>query len=101
MLIKKRSFLQCAFAGTHYFYIIGNFFEITYDITTLREHAHAFAKEECRKNATQKRRTNVLCTFFVLVQSWLNWYSTGLEIRHPERVSGFESLALRLSNVIF
>lgn len=29
------------------------------------------------------------------MQSWLNWYSTGLEIRHPERVSGFESLALR------
>ena len=49
-----------------FFNIIGNFFEITYDIKTLREHAHAFAKEECRKNATQKRRANVLCTFFVL-----------------------------------
>ena len=46
--------------------MIGNFFEITYDIKMLREHAHAFAKEECRKNATQKRRANVLCTFFVL-----------------------------------
>ena len=32
---------------------------------------------------------------FLIMQSWLNWYSTGLEIRHPERVSGFESLALR------
>ncbi|MBQ5673672.1 MAG: hypothetical protein IIV45_01065, partial [Lachnospiraceae bacterium] len=30
-----------------------------------RGHAHAFAKEECRKNATQKRRANVLCTFFI------------------------------------
>ena len=43
-----------------YFYIIGNFLNITYDIKTLREHAHAFAKEECRKNATQKRCANVL-----------------------------------------
>ena len=49
-----------------YFYIIGNFLNITYDIKTLREHAHAFAKEECRKNATQKWRANVLCTFFIL-----------------------------------
>ena len=29
------------------------------------------------------------------MQSWLNWYSTGLEIRHSERISEFESLALR------
>ena len=49
------------------FYIIGNFFEITYDMKTLREHAHSFAKEECRKNAAQKRPANVLCTFFVLI----------------------------------
>ena len=47
-------------------YIIGNFFEITCDIKTLREHAHAFAREECRQNPTQKRRANVLCTFVVL-----------------------------------
>ena len=31
----------------------------------------------------------------LILQSWLNWYSIGLENRHPERVSGFESLALR------
>lgn len=29
------------------------------------------------------------------MQSWLNWYSIGLENRHSERISGFESLALR------
>ncbi len=30
------------------------------------------------------------------MQSWLNWYSIGLENRQSERISGFESLALRL-----
>ncbi len=29
------------------------------------------------------------------MQSWLNWYSIGLENRHSERISGFEPLALR------
>ena len=50
--------------GTCYlqvFYIIGNFFEITYDIKTLSEHAHAFAKEECHKNATQKQFIAFVC----------------------------------------
>ena len=32
-------------------------------------------------------------------QSWLNWYSIGLENRHSERISGFESQALRFSSV--
>ena len=34
---------------SHVFLYHRKFFEITYDIKTLREHAHAFAKEECRK----------------------------------------------------
>ena len=29
------------------------------------------------------------------MQRWLNWYSTGLENRQSERISGFESQALR------
>lgn len=32
----------------------------------------------------------------IFLQSWLNWYSIGLENRHSERISGFESQALRL-----
>lgn len=34
------------------------------------------------------------------MQSWLNWYSIGLENRHSERISGFESLALRYAYVV-
>lgn len=33
------------------------------------------------------------------MQSWLNWYSIGLENRHSERISGFESLALRYARM--
>ena len=29
------------------------------------------------------------------MQCWLNWYSSGLEIHHSERISEFESQALR------
>ena len=29
------------------------------------------------------------------MQSWLNWYSIGLENRHSVRISGFKSQALR------
>ena len=32
---------------------------------------------------------------FSYMQSWLNWYSIGPENRHSERISGFESQALR------
>ena len=35
--------------------------------------------------------------FLLGLQSWLNWYSTGLENRHSERISGFESQALRFA----
>ena len=31
---------------------------------------------------------------------WLKWYSIGLEIRHSERISGFESLSRRLSSCL-
>lgn len=31
------------------------------------------------------------------MQSWLNWYSTGLENRHSARISEFESQALRFA----
>ena len=31
------------------------------------------------------------------MQSWLNWYSIGLENRHSARISGFESQALRFA----
>ena len=34
---------------------------------------------------------------FSYMQSWLNWYSIGPENRHSERISGFESQALRLA----
>ena len=34
------------------------------------------------------------------MQSWLNWYSIGLENRHSERISGFESLALRYARMV-
>ena len=34
------------------------------------------------------------------MQSWLNWYSIGLENRHSEMISGFESLALRYAYVV-
>lgn len=33
-------------------------------------------------------------------QSWFNWYSIGPENRHSERISGFESLALRYAYVV-
>lgn len=36
---------------------------------------------------------------YFILQSWRGWYSIGLENRHSEWISGFESLALRLSNV--
>lgn len=29
------------------------------------------------------------------MECWLNWYSSGLEIRHSERILGFDSLTLR------
>ena len=31
------------------------------------------------------------------MQSWLNWYSIGLENRHSNRISEFESQALRFA----
>lgn len=31
-----------------------------------------------------------------IMECWLNWYSSGLENRHSERISEFESQALRL-----
>ena len=34
------------------------------------------------------------------MQSWLNWYSTGLEDRHSERISGFDPLALRYARMV-
>lgn len=37
---------------------------------------------------------------YFFMQSWLNWYSIGLENRHSERISGFESLALRYAYVV-
>ncbi len=36
-------------------------------------------------------------TQFSNMQSWLNWYSIGLENRHSARISGFESQALRFA----
>lgn len=30
-----------------------------------------------------------------IMECWLNWYSSGLENRHSERISEFESQALR------
>lgn len=42
-----------------------------------------------------KQKTWVRFLLDLLMTCWLKWYSIGLENRHPEMVSGFESLARR------
>ena len=37
----------------------------------------------------QRERGKRSFSSLLILQSWLNWYSIGLENRHPERVSGF------------
>ena len=44
----------------------------------------------------QRERGKRSFSSLLILQSWLNWYSIGLENRQSERISGFESLALRL-----
>ena len=41
------------------------------------------------------RQAVFILLFIRILQSWLKWYSIGLENRHSARISGFESQALR------